>query len=198
VSRCAICNANANNREPSTVTLIVSKRCLDRVYIDLMDFTSQPKDGYKYILQVKDHFSRMVWLYALHEKSSGEVARCICIWFSLNGSLSAIYCDNRTEFQGDFNDLVETRNPPIPVIRGRAYHPQSQGSVEVHNREFKRHLAALRVKRGIVSWLQLLPELQEVTNTTGSHMLPNHVTLFEVWFGRKPHWLFKSTLGDPK
>jgi hypothetical protein len=60
VSRCAICNANTNNREPSIVTLIVSKRCLDRVYIDLIDFTSQPKDGYKYILQVKDHFSRMV------------------------------------------------------------------------------------------------------------------------------------------
>jgi hypothetical protein len=163
-----------------------------------MDFTSQPENSYKYILQVKDHFSRMVWLYALREKSSGEVAYCIRIWFSLNGSPSAVYCDNGTEFQGDFDDLVENRNPPIPVISGRAYHPQSQGSIEVHNREFKRHLAALRIERDMLSWLQLLPELQEVTNTTGSHMLPNHITPFEVWFGRKPHWLFKSTLADPK
>ena len=49
-----------------------------------------------------------------------------------------------------------------------------------------------------IGWFHLLPELQEVTNTTGSRILPNHVTPFEVWFGRKPHWLFKDTLGDPK
>jgi transposase InsO family protein len=197
VSRCEICNSQANNREPETVTPIISKRCLDRIYIDLMDFTTQPEEGHEYILQIKDHFSRMIWLYAIQEKSSTAVARCMATWFSLNGSPSAIYCDNGTEFQGDLDDLVENRLPPIPIIRGRAYHPQTQGSIEVHNREFKRHLAALREERGL-SWLQLLPELQEVANTTGSRMLPNHVTPFEVWFGRKPHWLFRNTLGDPK
>ena len=127
MSHCAICNTNTNtnNREPTTVTPIVSKRCLDRVYIDLIDFTSQPEDGYEYILQVKDYFSRMVWLYALREKSSGEVARCMYIWFSLNSSLYTIYYNNRTEFQGDFDDLVKNCNPLIPVIRGRAYYLQS-------------------------------------------------------------------------
>ena len=129
----------------------------------------------------------MVWLYALREKSSGEVARCMYIWFSLNSSLCTIYYDNRTKFQGDFDDLVKNRNPFIPVIRGRAYYPQSQGSIKVYNREFKRYLAALRIERSMLSWLQLLPELQEVTNTTGSYILPNHIILFEVWFGCKPY-----------
>jgi IS30 family transposase len=114
-----------------------------------MDFITQPEEGHEYILQVKDHFSRMIWLYAIQEKSSTEVARCMTTWFSLNGSPSAIYCDNGTEFQGDLDDLVENRLPPIPIIRGRAYHPQTKGSIEVHNREFKRHLAALREERGL-------------------------------------------------
>ena len=140
----------------------------------------------------------MIWLYTLTDKTSTEVACYMASWFANNGSPSSIYCDNGGEFKGDFDDLVKNRHPPIPVIRGRAYHPESQGTVEVHNREFKRHLAALRIERGVLGWLHLLPELQEVTNTTGSHMLPNRVTPFEVWFGRRPHWLFTEHLGDLK
>ena len=123
MSRCEICNSQANNREPETITPIISKRCLDRIYIDLIDFTTQPEEGHEYILQVKDYFSRMIWLYTIQEKSSTEVTRCIATWFSLNSSLSAIYYNNRTEFQGDLNDLIENRLPPVPIIRGRAYHP---------------------------------------------------------------------------
>jgi transposase InsO family protein len=157
-----------------------------------MDFTSQPDEVYQYVLQVKDHFSRMIWLYALADRTSDEVARCMREWFADNGSPGAVYCDNGTEFQGDFDDLVKNRSPPIRVIRGRAYHPESQGTVEVHNREFKRHLAALRIERGVLGWVKLLPVIQEITNTTGSHMLPHHITPFEVWFGRKPHWIYEE------
>jgi hypothetical protein len=95
----------------------------------------------------------MVWLYALQEKSSGEVAYYIRIWFSLNSSSSAVYYNNKTEFQRDFNDLVKNCNPLILVIKGRAYYPQSQSSIKVHNREFKQHLAAFCIKRGMLSWL---------------------------------------------
>ena len=98
MSCCKICNSQANNREPETITPIISKPCLDRIYIDLMDFTTQPEEGNEYILQVKDHFSRMIWLYTIQEKSSTEVTRYIVTWFSLNSSLSAIYYDNRIEF----------------------------------------------------------------------------------------------------
>jgi endogenous inhibitor of DNA gyrase (YacG/DUF329 family) len=46
LKKCVICNQNTANKEPPTITPIVSRRCLDRVYIDLMDFTSQPDNGY--------------------------------------------------------------------------------------------------------------------------------------------------------
>jgi hypothetical protein len=40
------CKALASNQ---TVTPIISRRVLDRVYLDLMDFTSQPDGEYNYV-----------------------------------------------------------------------------------------------------------------------------------------------------
>jgi hypothetical protein len=96
-------------------------------------------------------------------------------------------CDNGPEFKAQVNDLAQ--NLGIRIVRGRAYHPQSQGSVEVANRTFKRRLAALQLARGVSTWVDLLPELALTINTTTSHALPRNKTPFEVWFGRKPHWL---------
>jgi hypothetical protein len=92
----------------------------------------------------------MIWLYTLADRTSNEVARYIREWFANNSSPSTVYYDNSTEFQGDFNNLVKNHSPPIRVIKGRAYHPKSQGIVEVHNREFKRHLTALQIERGVL------------------------------------------------
>jgi len=50
---------------------------IDRVYMDLMDFTSQPDGEYHWVLQLKDHFSRMIWLFPLEDKSSQEVANSL-------------------------------------------------------------------------------------------------------------------------
>ena len=72
---------------------------------------------------------------------------------------------------------------------GRPYHPQTQGSIEVANRTFKRRLAALQTAKGCPNWVELLPELALTINTTCSSALPRRKTPFEVWFSRKPHWL---------
>ena len=152
VDKCQICNVNSANREPLTITPIKSRRVLDRVYIDLMDFTLQPDTQasgvFKWVLQIKDHFSRMIWLYPLLAKTSAKVARCLSEWFSHYGSPCCIYADNGTEFKGDVSVLLASRSPPIPIVHGRLYYPQTQGSVEVANGAFKDRLAALRQERG--------------------------------------------------
>ena len=54
-------------------------------------------------------------------------------------------------------------------------------------------LAALRAETNLPHhWVDLLPELQEVINTTSNRQLPGHMTPFEVWFGRKPHWIYAN------
>jgi hypothetical protein len=42
----------------------------------------------------------------------------------------------------------------------------------------------------------LLPELALVINTTTTRALPQKRTPFEVWFGRKPHWITAKPIED--
>jgi len=97
------------------------------------------------------------------------------------------YCDNGTEFKGELLKLLNSHG--IPVINGRAYHPQTQGSVEKANDIFKQRLYACQAEYNTTEWVRFLPEIVRVVNSTRPSSLPARVTPFEVFFGRKPHWL---------
>jgi len=52
-------------------------------------------DGeYKWILQIKDTFSRYVWIYALKDKSALSVVDVLLVWFGQNGYMSKTICYN--------------------------------------------------------------------------------------------------------
>ena len=50
-----------------------------------MDFTSTPNGIYHWILQIKDTFSKYIWLIPLVDKSAPTVAATIEIWIGQNG-----------------------------------------------------------------------------------------------------------------
>jgi hypothetical protein len=50
-----------------------------------MDMRATQDSGQKWIIQIKDHFSRYVWLYPLCDKSADEVTRVMKLWFGANG-----------------------------------------------------------------------------------------------------------------
>ena len=58
---------------------------MDRVQIDLMDFRAKADGDFKWIIQIKDHFSRFVWLHPLVAKESEGVAAIMKNWFMYNG-----------------------------------------------------------------------------------------------------------------
>lgn len=64
---------------------IKSNHCLDRLTIDLMDFRGNSDGEYKWILQMKDNFSRFVWVYPLKNKEAASVEAVLSTWFKLNG-----------------------------------------------------------------------------------------------------------------
>jgi hypothetical protein len=63
----------------------MSMRCLNRIQFDLMDFTTTPNGIYHWILQIKDTFSRYIWLIPLTDKEAATVAAALEIWIGQNG-----------------------------------------------------------------------------------------------------------------
>jgi hypothetical protein len=72
--RCKHCNLQAPQANSGYIKPIVSHGPLDRLVIDLMDFSTISDGEYKWILQMKDHFTKMVWLRPLKNKTALSVA----------------------------------------------------------------------------------------------------------------------------
>jgi hypothetical protein len=49
---------------------IISTAVLERVQIDLIDYSNKPEKNFKYILHIKDHFSKYNALYAYQDKTA--------------------------------------------------------------------------------------------------------------------------------
>jgi hypothetical protein len=79
IERCALCALEAANKGKLLIKPIKSKRCSDRIVIDLMDFWAAADGKYKWILQVKCPFSRYIWLYALKDKTAALVCEALVV-----------------------------------------------------------------------------------------------------------------------
>jgi hypothetical protein len=85
VKRCNVCSLNSAAKTKAPVIPILSLRCLDRIQFDLMDFRTVPDQEFKWILQIKDTFSKYIWLIPLPDKEAETVANAIEIWIGQNG-----------------------------------------------------------------------------------------------------------------
>jgi hypothetical protein len=98
--RCSVYALDEDKQSIAVVKPIETRCCIDRIEFDLMDFRSLTNSKFIWILQVKDTFLQYVWLYALKDKSSKEVANALAQWIGQNGNPWAFCCDNGKEFKG--------------------------------------------------------------------------------------------------
>ena len=73
---------------------IISLGFLSRVQIDLIDMTSRPDQDFKWILHIRDHFSKFSWAYPLKSKRALEVADNLVNTFHLFGAAKILQSDN--------------------------------------------------------------------------------------------------------
>jgi hypothetical protein len=114
-----VCQLRVRNKTKAVVKPILTRRCIDQVQLDLIDFRSLADGRYKWILQVKDTFSQHIWLYSLKEKSSKDVYNVVVEWLGQNGNPWAFACDNGKEFLGLYTQLIYNCNLLILALNYR-------------------------------------------------------------------------------
>ena len=110
-SFCPSCNSKQQFPETragnTTITHNGPWKC---VQIDLIDYSKKPDGDLKYILSVKDHFTRYAFLRGLKNKTQKEVASKMLGIFSDFGVPSMIHCDNGGEFSNIANNMNKNQS----------------------------------------------------------------------------------------
>ena len=135
---------------------------------------------YQYVLSVMDIFSRYLWLFPLSNKNSKDVTHIVKHLYLREGAPFILQSDNGREFMGKLNCFCKKMG--IKRIRGRPYHPQSQGKIEASHKTWRRKLMfdILHFKNKI--WVNELTKYAYLRNTEYHEAI--RATPFEVYHGR--------------
>ena len=161
-----------------------------RHQIDLVDMkrlrTKYKGKTYKYVLSIIDVFSRYHWLVPLQTKKSSHLACELLRIYTEHGAPRVIQHDQGREFEGAVAALCKKLS--IKVVKGRPYHPQSQGKVERAHRSFKKKIMHdfLVMGKAGVNWIQSLPDFARSLNLDPKEEL-SWKSPFEIYYGRKPN-----------
>ena len=83
---CVTCVPRAKVKKAPCGRPIISSRFLQRLQMDLIDFTSQPDGDMKWILHLRDHFTKYSWGCALPNKQAVGVATKLKTTFCMFGA----------------------------------------------------------------------------------------------------------------
>lgn len=95
---CDACQTRRSVPKPISGKPIVSVGFLTRLQVDLIDMRSIEYNGYKFIMHVKDHFTKFSWLFALPSKEANQVATNLRNIFYTFGPPKILQSDNGKEF----------------------------------------------------------------------------------------------------
>jgi transposase InsO family protein len=95
---------------------------------------------YRYIIHMRDHFTKFSWAKAIKQKTAKSVAKFVYKIFLMFGPPAILQCDNGMEFSSLMSHLEELW-PSLKIIHGRPRHPQSQGMVERGNAIMEKKIA---------------------------------------------------------
>jgi len=160
----------------------ITQKC-DRYVIDCVDLRryADQNEGYSWILNIVDSFSKFLWSYKLKNKSASEVAEALEHCFVMYGPPKMIQADNGKEFRN--NTLVALcTSMNIQVIHGRPRNPKAQGMVERVNQTIKRWLAKKLYENNSLKWIDYLLKIVQAYNT--SLHQATRKTPFSLFFGR--------------
>jgi hypothetical protein len=163
LKRCKNCTLNLPSATKAPLVPIISGRAWERVQIDLIDMRHEPSGQYKWILHIKDHFSKYTQLYPLKSKHAEPIAECFALFIAAFLPPKIMQADNGKEFKGAL--LILLQKFGIRVINGAPRSPQTQGLVEQANGVVEAKLCAWKMDNGSTKWSDGLLEVTLAMNT---------------------------------
>jgi hypothetical protein len=137
-----------NKTKKNRLKMILTSYVGERSQMDLIDFRRNPKNGMQWIFRIVDVMSGYGIVKVLPSKSSAVVGRALVEVLCSSILPNILQSDNGKEFLGTCIDYVRKYFSNMQVVRGRPYHPQSQGVVERSNGRFQRALDSWTERMG--------------------------------------------------
>jgi hypothetical protein len=163
LKRCKNCALNRPATTKAPLVPIVSRRAWERVQIDLIDMRHEPSGQFKWILHIKDHFSKYTQLYPLKSKHAEPIAEAFALFIAAFLPPKIMQADNGKEFKGAL--IILLRKYGIQIINGAPRSPQTQGLVEQANGVVESKLRAWKMDNGSTTWADGLLEVTLAMNT---------------------------------
>jgi integrase-like protein len=131
----------------------------------------EPWNGFKFIINVIDTYSRKCWAFPVRNLTSSTVSTGLTKLFSEIGTVTVYSTDNGSEFSTDI--------PGYEHIRSRPHTPQNAGMVESLNGRIRSWLGKAMFADNSKDWVSLLPQIVANYNDCPHDSLrgltPNHV-----------------------
>ena len=131
LKRCKNCALNKPVATKAPLVPIISRRAWERVQINLINMRHEPSSQFKWILHIKDHFSKYTQLFPLKSKHAKPIAEAFAIFIAAFLPPKIMQADNGKEFKGAL--LILLRKFGIQLINGAPRLPQTQGLVKQAN-----------------------------------------------------------------
>ena len=166
----------------------------ERIQFDLVDIAGKTRTytlnnswHFRYVLVLKDCFSKYCWLFPLVKKDAEKIYYAANFVFQHEGYPEIFQSDNGKEFVAKIvSNFLQTNH--VKIKHGKPYHPQSQGQVENLNKRVKKTLSRVLQHlspdvQGQV-WPLFLPGVASLINNTWHSTIDD--IPFRVYKQREP------------
>jgi hypothetical protein len=180
---CSACQYHLPFKTVDQIQSIVVRKPWERIQIDCVDMRKYASinDGYSWMLNAIDCYSKFLFCFAMLKKTADEVVNSLQTIIWKEGAPAIIQSDNGKEFiNSKFSTLCARYN--IQHIRGRPRHPQSQGQIERANQTIVRKIAKC-LHGGKKRWIDKYMEIVAKYNLS-KHRATN-VTPMEAFRNRR-------------
>lgn len=123
-------------------------------------------NGYRYIVHMRDHFTKFSWARAIKQKTADNVAEFLYDIFLMFGPPVILQCDNGKEFSDNIL-LKKLGNlwPNLKILHGRPRHPQSQGMIERANSIMETKIGRWMETHKQTNWTSVLGQIVYTMNS---------------------------------